>query len=790
MTASSATLDRFVDDESPWRRLRPAEGWLTIVAVTALPFAIGWSIDDARWLLGAAGSTGYLPYLAVASALLGVGLAKLGLGRFRAYFVGSIVGGLVIPFVAGNLVLGASVPLGLEPGSILERYRAIAEVVRQVWIDLVVNGQPFTAESGHYHLVFGAIVWAAGLLAATAAIGRRRPLDAVVVTGLLLLTDEVLTAREQLPILVFFSVAALILLVRSHVFEEQITWLRRRIGDPASVSSLYARSGVAFVGLAVAGALLLTGTASSAPLQGAWADLPQRLADVSQWLQKFAPNGGDVRRAGVVGFTSSATTNGLFAPDASQVAFVALLSPGDPRVYRWRAGTYAQYTNFGWNWGETHEIRQQAGSPLLSGTGDDPALGVSTTLVQFTIDPAAFGDATAVSPATIDTVDRSASLVGLGDRTRFTTVTFGGGSGPYTVQAQIPNVGDASNGITENRLRAAGRIYPTDVSQLYLQVPDNAVGPYAAAILRTVEASLGGQAAAEARPYDLSRALETYLRDQAHFQYQADVRQERDQECSGISSVECFAKIHKGYCEYYASTMAILLRRARVPARIAYGFLPGDRASDGTETVMASAQHWWVEVYFPGSGWVEFDPTGSVGRTEALPSGAPVTPPPTSESLAPAGSEPVPHPVPNQGGGTTTGTSGGTGPFAAIAALLAIALVAVVVATRRRPRVGRPVHPDAAWGGLGRLAGRFGFGPRPEQTVFEYAGALGALVPTATVEVGTVAQAKVEVAYGRRELGEDRLRIVGDAYRRLRLAVLRAGIARRLLRRRPSGRGR
>ena len=122
-----------------------------------------------------------------------------------------------------------------------------------------------------------------------------------------------------------------------------------------------------------------------------------------------------------------------------------------------------------------------------------------------------------------------------------------------------------------------------------------------------------------------------------------------------------------------------------------------------------------------------------------------------------------------------------------MAVLLALAMVVVVVAVRRRPRVGRPVHPDTAWGGLGRMAARFGFGPRPEQTVFEYAGALGTLVPTARVEVGTVAQAKVEVAYGRRELSEDRLRVVGDAYRRLRLAVLRAGIARRIFRRRPRG---
>jgi hypothetical protein len=93
------------------------------------------------------------------------------------------------------------------------------------------------------------------------------------------------------------------------------------------------------------------------------------------------------------------------------------------------------------------------------------------------------------------------------------------------------------------------------------------------------------------------------------------------------------------------------------------------------------------------------------------------------------------------------------------------------------------MDPDVAWGSLGRLAARFGFGPRPAQTVYEYAGMLGDAVPAARVELSTVARAKVEVAYGRHELELDRLRAVGEAYRRLRFALVRAGL-RRLPRRR------
>jgi hypothetical protein len=94
------------------------------------------------------------------------------------------------------------------------------------------------------------------------------------------------------------------------------------------------------------------------------------------------------------------------------------------------------------------------------------------------------------------------------------------------------------------------------------------------------------------------------------------------------------------------------------------------------------------------------------------------------------------------------------------------------------------MHPDRAWGSVARLAARFGLAPRPSQTVYEYAGALGDAVPDARVELTTIARAKVEVAYGKRELGSDRLRNVAIAYQRLRFALLGV-ILRRGLRRRP-----
>jgi hypothetical protein len=230
--------------------------------------------------------------------------------------------------------------------------------------------------------------------------------------------------------------------------------------------------------------------------------------------------------------------------------------------------------------------------------------------------------------------------------------------------------------------------------------------------------------------------------------------------------------------------MAILLREAGIPTRMVQGFLPGDRnATTGVEVVANSKAHAWVEVYFPGYGWVPFDPTGGgVSRLQELPVGAQQSPLPTL---------PIPSRPPGDGDNglddptrprpvNPQDAAGGSSPavFIVIAVLLAGVVGGLgVLAWRRGPR--GEVGADAAWRGVSRLATRFGFGPRPTQTVYEYATALGDVLPMSRPELQTVAHAKVEVSYGRRVMGEDRMRRIRDAHRHLRVALLRLAFRRR-----------
>ena len=115
---------------------------------------------------------------------------------------------------------------------------------------------------------------------------------------------------------------------------------------------------------------------------------------------------------------------------------------------------------------------------------------------------------------------------------------------------------------------------------------------------------------------------------------------------------------------------------------------------------------------------------------------------------------------------------GAAGPLISVTLLLAVIVAAAAaVAWRGGPR--GPITADSAYGSVTRLAARFGFGPRPNQTVYEYAGALADLLPSARPELETVARAKVEVAYGGRRLGGEALAGLREAQRRLRSSLLR-----------------
>jgi len=775
--------------------LRPAEGWLTLLATVVMVMVLGGSLQDAAWTPDTSNpDVNFLPWVGLFGVAWGLLGAKVGWGRWRTHILGAIIAGLVLPLIVGGIVLGPAAHVGWDPRGLAERLVATLGVAQRVWTDLVILGRPFTTQWAHYHLVFGTIVWGAGMLAGYTVFGHRRPLDAVVVVGLVILANMALTRHDQLTLIVLFSAAALLLLIRTHVFEEELTWARRKIGDPGTVGQLYIRGGAAFVTAAIVGSVALTATASSAPLQGVWQDLPRHLQGLQQLLQQIGPPGGDPRGLGLVGFGDNATTGGLWQP-SNAVAFRAQLQPQEDKQVKWRAGTYAVYTGFGWNW-KTAPGQDLQALDVTTATDDiaardpqpqpvgEPGSDVGRRDFRAQITPDAYRERTVLAPNELLTVDRTSQAISVGGGGYFTAVQSDDSMNVYNIVAKVPVLQDVQGGITEARLRQAGTSYPPELRGIYTALPKDAMGPESTKLLNAIKATVHAPPDVDpSNPYDLARAMESYLSSPANFTYDSDVRDEMRASCGGtISSTECFAIIKKGYCEFYATAMTVMLRQSGIPARVAYGFLPGKRGSDNLEVVSAASAHWWVEVYFPNSGWVEFDPTGQVGQPQPIPSGS-VGPPTARPSVLSATFPNERDTPPPQGGGIgRTNGIGGLGPFIAITVILVIGVLALAYAAIRRTPT-KPMHPDKAWGSLARLAARLGIGPRPSQTVYEYAGVLGDEVPAVRVELTTLARAKVEVAYGNRDLAPDRLRRIAEAYHRLRLALLglivRRGIRRR-----------
>jgi transglutaminase-like putative cysteine protease len=150
-----------------------------------------------------------------------------------------------------------------------------------------------------------------------------------------------------------------------------------------------------------------------------------------------------------------------------------------------------------------------------------------------------------------------------------------------------------------DQLRAAGQDYPDWVSQKYLQLP-----PEVTDRTRELARRIAGDLPTA---YDQAAAITAWLR--SNIEYQRVI----DPAPAGREKIDWFIFDYGvGFCNYYASAEVLMLRSLGVPARLAVGYARGEFDSQlALYTVTAEDYHAWPEVFFPGYGWVEFEPTVS-----------------------------------------------------------------------------------------------------------------------------------------------------------------------------------
>ncbi len=171
----------------------------------------------------------------------------------------------------------------------------------------------------------------------------------------------------------------------------------------------------------------------------------------------------------------------------------------------------------------------------------------------------------------------------------------------YDLDAQhaISRYEAASNIATPSpgELRSAGRNYPAEIVAAYLRLPE--VDPRVPKLAAQITAS-------SSNDYDRAAAIEHHLRTRFGYTLQLPQTAVKDPIANFLFDRK------QGHCEYFASSMAVMLRTLGIPSRVVNGFR-SDEFNDltGNYVVRAKDAHAWVEAYFPGYGWQTFDPTPS-----------------------------------------------------------------------------------------------------------------------------------------------------------------------------------
>ncbi len=204
---------------------------------------------------------------------------------------------------------------------------------------------------------------------------------------------------------------------------------------------------------------------------------------------------------------------------------------------------------------------------------------------------------------------------------------------------------------TVAQLEAAGTDYPAFVKQ-YTGLQDDLTHG-AQTIQRLAEQWTAGAK----NPYDEAIAIQNHLRNPANFQYTLSPPPVPN---TSIWPVVYFLTVsHRGYCQYFASAMGSMLRSLGIPTRLVSGYGPGTtraqsgRAGQREQTVSTSDAHSWVEAYFPGYGWIPFEPTpaSAQGNYQPLPRGA-------AAATGGGTSTPAANPTPRGGPTPKTGFGG------------------------------------------------------------------------------------------------------------------------------------
>jgi transglutaminase-like putative cysteine protease len=750
------------------RLLRPREGWLAYVLLFIMLLSLGWAVQRAGWLEKA----DYLVPVALWASLLGAVLGLLPITVVATLPISALAGTAIVLWAVGGEYFPA----------LSQSHRLLELRTEALGFAQTVSHLGYPTELTPYAIGLAMVMWVTAFIAAYTLYRHHRALDSILLVGAALIANMSATFLDLFGYLVLFVLAAMLLWLRTSLINREDGWRRRRVNENPDVPASIMRTGVVFIAVTIVLAWTLTSVAVAAPLTDAWRNLDGVWTGLRDRLDNvFGGLTNEESRIQGSSFGSRFTVSGSwFSNDA------AVMTVSADSAYYMRTVSYDVYTGHGWSSSGLVDRAVPAKVDLFpNGTPEEPitkdGFDVKTVTISLTkpIGRNLFTPGfplTVTAPAVVGQPKGEPFLGTLSSQN-----SIGAGEG-YSVTTVISNV-------TEQQLRGAGTTYPASVTRLYLGLEGVTERTRALARQITSQAT---------NPYDMAQALATYLRTNPNLAYATNVGKppgDRDLVDFFLFDTQ---NGQRGYCEYFASAMAVMARSVGLPARVAVGFSPGQELAKNVYVYKEANAHAWTEIYFPGYGWQIFEATKSIDPKFVRLSGGDHPLPPPIGGVDPRGpfqqgvddpskifTLPSTRPI---GGGTVAGGSdtpasqGGVqgGNLIVVFAILLAVGGAIWWRLRRAGRRLRFLAPgDRQWALLLQAADRAGVRQRASETDFEYAGWLEEQIPARRPEIRTIADAKVFGSYSGHGMTADAVERMHNAWRRLRMPFAWLAVRRR-----------
>lgn len=554
------------------------EGWVAAVLVAVLLLSLTGSLAAAEWTEGMSA----LSFGALAGMAFALLVVRVRLNGWLAFLAM-----LVVDLPASIYFTGGLLP---EHTTWNEKVMIVETRVGEFLYRVLQGG------IGNDAFIF--VLWTTlvsfliGYVAGWFVFGRDQPWGAILPAGLGLLINLTYAPAQSPTYLLMFLFAGLLLLVRTNLVTRQREWRQASIGYSSDIGIDFLMYGLVFSGLFLVAAWIVPPTAPGPGWLGGFADVVYRpWNDMTEQFGRMFSTLRTVERANpTTYFGQSLALGGPVRLGDQPVMDIA-----SPTGRYWRATLFDRYTGVGWVSTANDNARLAPNDTRVS----LPVYGLrqeitQTVTVLFPDGDLIVGSAQPVRLSLASDVRYSVA------RESETAVYFD----IVTIRADHrlqPNtqyeIVSSISRADEGSLRRASSEYPAWIRDRYLQLPDS---------LPSRVTNLARQITLGAtNNYDRARLIEAWLR--ANITYNDAVNPPP----AGRDGVDyTLFDSRQGYCNYYASAMAVLARSVGIPARVASGYTLG--AQDGEiYHVKESDAHSWPELFFPDYGWVEFEPTSS-----------------------------------------------------------------------------------------------------------------------------------------------------------------------------------